>query len=55
MIHKLGIGLMFMIFGVISMAVCLFLREEIKETMDLEKEKVYESYIPAGVEIPVIQ
>ncbi len=46
---------MFMIFGVISMTACLFLTEEMKETMDLEKEKVYESYIPTGVEISVIQ
>lgn len=37
------------------MAVCLLLREEMKETMDLEKEKVFELYIPSGVEIPTIQ
>jgi hypothetical protein len=55
MIHKLGIGWMFMIFGVISLMVCIYLREKMQETMDLEKEKVYESYVPAGVEIQVIQ
>jgi hypothetical protein len=55
MIHKLGIGWMFMIFGAISMMVCIYLREEMQETMDLDKEKVYESYVPAGVEIEVIQ
>lgn len=55
MIHKLGIGWMFMIFGAISLMVCIYLRDEMQETMDLDKEKVYESYVPAGVEIEVIQ
>ena len=44
-----------MIFGSISLMVCIYLREEMQETMDLDKEKVYESYVPVGVEIPVIQ
>lgn len=44
-----------MIFGSISLMVCIYLREEMQETMDLNKEKVYESYVPAGVEIQVIQ
>ena len=55
MIHKIGIGIMFMIFGTISLVVGIYLREHMEETINLDKEKVYEAFIPANVEIPTLQ
>ncbi len=55
MIHKLGIGVMFMIFGVISMVVCYYLRENMQETIGLDKEKVYGSFMPKGLVLPTVQ
>ena len=44
MIHKIGIGM-----------IGIYLREHMEETINLDKEKVYEAFIPANVEIPTLQ
>lgn len=37
MIHEIGIGQMFMIFGIISLVVCVYLNKYMQETINLDK------------------